>query len=346
MRPMLNFESIKNYILTHKKIVAALFIIVLFLIYQSRTSASKNVAPKANVQRQDIKETLTLSGSIAADERTVLAFQTSGQLASVKVKEGDYVKKGQFIASLDQRDLKKRLQKQLNTYSNSRLDFDQTKADYKDVALTDAISRTLDQSQNTLNNAVIDVELNDIALKYANIYSPIEGIVTSVTSPIPGVNVSPSTAQFEIINPKSIYFSSTADQSEVTMLQNGKVGTITLDSFDKTAITSSISSISFVPKSGETSTVYAIKLPLEGSWDEKYRIGMTGDVEFTLNQNDNVLVIPNSFVKEDDNGKKFVYVLKSGKREKRFVKTGIEGDENVEITAGLFENDTVYDFTQ
>ncbi len=343
---MLTIHKAKNFILRHKKIVAAVVIIALFLFYQSRTNAAKNVAPQAKVQRQDIKETLILSGSIAADERTVLTFQTGGQLASVRVKEGDYVKKGQFIASLDQRELKKRLQKQLNTYSINRLEFDQTKADYKDVALTDAISRTLDTSQKTLENAVIDVELNDISIKYANIYSPIEGIVTSITSPIPGVNVSPSTAQFEIINPNSIYFSSTADQSEVTQLQNGKNGKISLDSFENSSISSAISSISFVPKAGETSTVYTIKLPLQGSWDEKYRLGMTGDVEFILNQHKDVLVIPQNFVKEDDNGKKFVFVLKAGKRDKRFIKTGIEGDETVEVTSGLSQNETVYDFTQ
>lgn len=343
---MWNIETVKTYILTHKKIVAAVLIIVLFLIYQSRTGVSKNSARSVPVTREDIKETLTLSGFIAADERTTLTFQTAGQLAHVAVQEGDYVKKGQYIASLDQRELTKRLQKQLNTYASTRLDFDQTKADYKDVALTDAIARTLDKSQNTLNNAVIDVELSDIVVKYANLYSPIEGIVTSVTSPIRGVNITPSSAQFEIINPKSMYFSSTADQSEVIQLASGKSGSINLDSFSDHAITSSIASISFVPKTGETSTVYTIKLPLAGSWNEQYRIGMTGDVAFTLNEHKHALTVLSNFIKEDDNGKKYVYVLKSGKREKRYIKTGIEGDETVEITSGLAENETVYDFTQ
>lgn len=343
---MHKFTTIKNWIFSHKKVAFIIVIIVGIAIYRSQSGLKLDNVAKTTVKQETIKETLILSGTIDADEQATLAFQTAGRLASVAVKEGDFVKKGQFIASLDQAELKNRLQKQLNTYANARSVFDQTKANYKDVALTDAISRTLDQSQNTLNNSVLDVELSDISLKYANLYSPIEGIVTSVSTPIPGVNIIPAGAQFQIINPKSIYFASTADQGEVTQLESGKTGIITLDSFSDKQITSTIESISFVPKAGETSTVYAIKLPLVEQWNDQYRLGMTGDVTFTMRQKQNALTIPSNYLKEDISGKKYVDIVKNGKREKRFVQTGIEGDETIEITSGLSKGDTIYDFTQ
>lgn len=338
--------ALKTKALSHKKIFFLVLALIAFAIYKSQTGTKLEGVSTTTVKQETIKETLTLSGTIDADERAVLAFQTSGMLTSVAVKEGDFVKKGQFIASLDQNDLKKRLQKQLNTYAVSRSVFDQTKADYKDVALNDAISRKLDQSQYTLNNAVIDVELTDIAVKYASIYSPIDGIVTSISTPIPGINVTPVTAQFEIVNPQSIYFASTADQSEVTQLAVGKNGKITLDSFSDNTIESTISAISFVPKAGETSTVYAIKLPFIGDWNQKYRQGMTGDVQFILREQKNALTIPSNYLKEDTDGKKYVDIVVKGKREKRFVKIGIEGDEVIEITSGLSKGDKIYDFTQ
>lgn len=339
-------NSLKIKILSHKKIVVLLILIAAFAIYRSQSGTNLEGVSSTTVKQGTIKETLTLSGTIDADERAVLSFQTSGMLTSVGVKEGDFVKRGQFIASLDQRELKKRLQKQLNTYAISRSTFDQTKANYKDVALNDAISRTLDQSQYTLNNSVIDVELTDIAVKYANLFSPIDGIVTSVSSPIPGVNVTPLTAQFEIVNPESIYFASTADQSEVTQLAVGKSGKITLDSFSDNSINSTIGAISFVPKAGETSTVYAIKLPLTENANQKYRQGMTGDVLFTMREQKNALTITSNYLKEDTDGKKYVDVITKGKRDKRFVKIGIEGDETIEITSGLSKGDKIYDFTQ
>ncbi len=60
---------------------------------------------------QDIKKELTLTGQIEADNQVNLKFQTAGRLAWVGIKVGDRVKKGQAIASLDKRKLRKNLEK-------------------------------------------------------------------------------------------------------------------------------------------------------------------------------------------------------------------------------------------
>ena len=65
------------------------------------------------VAKSTLKETLTISGQIDAEEKVTLTFPTGGKLYWVGVKEGDYVEKYQGIASLDQRDLEKRLETSL-----------------------------------------------------------------------------------------------------------------------------------------------------------------------------------------------------------------------------------------
>ena len=95
---MNKINALKNWIVTHKKLTAVLVIILAIFIYRSQTGLDLKDVPKTTVKQQTIKETLTLSGTIAADEQTTLTFQTAGRLVSVAVKEGDYVKKGQFIA--------------------------------------------------------------------------------------------------------------------------------------------------------------------------------------------------------------------------------------------------------
>ena len=46
------------------------------------------------------------------------------------------------------------------------------------MVLTDFIKRIRQRSQNSLDNSVIDVELQDISIKLANIATPIAGVVT------------------------------------------------------------------------------------------------------------------------------------------------------------------------
>lgn len=292
------------------------------------------------VKRGNLKETLSLSGEINAYEKATLRFQTSGYLAWVGVKEGDTVKKYQGVASLDQAELKKNLRKYLNTYMSERWDFESTKDSSGDTSImTTAVRRAFEKAQFDLNNAVLDVELKDIAVKYANLWTPIDGIVTRVAAPNAGVNVTPTQAEIEVVNPATIYFSATADQTEVSKLTASMSGTITLDAFDKQPITGAISNIGFTPKSGETGTVYEVKLSMiHASNPMLLRLGMTGDVDFTIKELPNVLYVPAKFIKTENSKK---YVLNQN-NEKIYLTAGEEMDGDVEIKAGLKENDIIH----
>jgi multidrug efflux pump subunit AcrA (membrane-fusion protein) len=138
------------------------------------------VTPKT----KDINYSITLSGSIDAKDKAEVRFQTPGRLIWVGVKEGDRVKKWQSLASLDRQELRKQLEISLNNYKTQLSQFDDTQDKYKtekdNLTLTDEMKRILNRSQYSLNNSVISYELNDLAIKYATIWSPINGIVTSV----------------------------------------------------------------------------------------------------------------------------------------------------------------------
>lgn len=330
-------------------IVIILFAVIGLIFYQIDVVKSK--AKKESiykVKRQTLKETLSLSGKIDANEKAILRFQNSGMLSAVGVKEGVSVKKYQWVASLDQRELQSNLKKYLNTYLKNRWDFDTTKED-KDIKnigglnndQRNAALRVLDKAQFDLNNSVVDVELKDLALKYANLYSPIDGIVVRVDSPYPGVNVTPSQAEFEIINPKSVYFSASVDQSDVVKLQKNQTGKISFDAFADDKIGATLTSVGFTPKSGETGTVYEAKLQMsDDNSNYKYRMGMTGDAEFVLRQKADVISVPITSIKSQ-NGKKYVIKLENGKKIRQEIEIGDTFDTIVEVTSGIKDGDII-----
>lgn len=327
--------------------IIVLVVIGLFFVYFFSNRNNQELQKKQyKVARKDLKEELTLSGKIEAEEKVVLRFQTAGRLAWVGVKEGDYVKKYQAIASLDQRDLKNRLQKYLNTYVKQRLSFEQTKDDYwqKQFDLSETIrkkaERILEQNQYDLDNTVLDVEYQNLTIEYANLFTPIEGIVTRVDVPYAGVNITPAQAEFEIVNPKTLYFSATADQTEVISLKEGQKGKITLDAYPDEEIDGEIYWISFAPKAGVTGTVYEIKMKLQT--EKPLRLEMSGDVNFITKEVKNVITIPQNYIKTDKNGN-FVNLLNNGKKEKRYIEKGDEIDGQIIIKNGLKEGEIIYD---
>ncbi len=298
------------------------------------------------VKKQTIKEELTLSGKVDAEEKVNLRFQTSGRLVWVGVKEGDYVKKYQTIASLDKRDVENRLNKYLRAYSIQRNSFEQTKDDYwnkqydLNEKIRDQAKRILENNQYNLETAVLDVEYQNLIIENSSLWTPIEGIVTKVSSPYAGVNITPSQAEFEIVNPKTLYFLVTADQTEVINLKDKMTGKIVFDPYPEEEINGEIYWIGFSPKSDESGTVYPIKIKFET--DKDLKLGMTGDINFVLKEKNNVISIPKNYLKEDKKGS-YVYKIINNKKIKHYIKTGEEVDNQIVVINGLKVGEIIYD---
>lgn len=341
---MLNFFKKRWYFVVLGVIIIA---IVAYIIKPKNSASTTN---SFTVKRQDLKDILSESGQIDADQKAVLQFQASGMLNWVGVKEGDSVKKGQAIASLDQRQLGKTFQKYMNTYLTNRWTFDQTVETNNDQMnngvtqqLRDTAKRTIDEAQFALNNSVLDVEVNQIALQYATVYTPIAGVVTKASPAYAGVNILYSSAEYDVVDPETVYFSVSADQTDVVKLKKGLAGDIALDAYPNATIPGTVYFISFTPEEGQTSTEYEIRMRFDPkNSDYKYRLGMTGDVNFVLRTVENVLSVPTEYLK-DENGKKYVLKNKNGNNVKTYVKIGEEIDDNTIVTSGLSQGDIIYD---
>ncbi|MCL5433244.1 MAG: efflux RND transporter periplasmic adaptor subunit [Patescibacteria group bacterium] len=308
------------------------------------SNVSKTAPESISVKRGDLRQELALSGKIEAREHVIMQFQTAGKLNWIGVKTGDWVKKYQALASLDK-------EKLLATLRQHTQDFTAAKAQSEEVydSLKGVTSETFDQkiertaADAAQNKAYDNMRMAQEDLANSVLYSPIEGFVVSIDPEFAGVNATAlKPAQFEIVNPKTIFFDVNADQSEVVLIHENQSCTIVLDSYPDKKINCIIRSISFSPKENETETVYEVNVDFENldNTNYEYRIGMTGDANFITDEKNSVLYLPSRFIKLDDQGK---YVFLGKDKKKTYVQTGMETDEDTEITEGLNEGDVVYD---
>lgn len=320
-------------------LIAIIAVLLGLLIFRK----DKKVMISTTVQKGEIKEELVLSGTVKAAKHSILYFPTYGKISWVGVSEGDFVKKWQGLTSLDKTVLNAVYQQALNTYRNYQASaenvLDSVQGHSNDETFSQKAARTAAEvARDSAYDAVVAAEYN---LKNATIVAPFDGIITSLPYPNAGVNVGLSEPQVEIVDPNSIYFSVDADQTEVINLKVGQSAVITLDSFEK-EYKGLVSSVGYTPKSGESNVVYEIKVNIDGASDlaETLRVGMTGDVTFILSQKDDALFVPSRFINSDQTGK---YVYLGNRDNKVYIKTGIEGEENIEIIEGVKEGETLYD---
>lgn len=329
--------------------ISVILLIGVVLFFQQKTAANKALEKNPyTVKRETLQETLSFSGAIDAEEKANLAFQVSGKISWVNAKKGEEVKQYQTLATLDQRDLQKRMQKSLLSYQKTRKDFENSNvtgqddlndpdADNRDVA-----RKIIEKAQHDLDSSVLDVELQQLAIENSYLVSPINGVVISSDAPVAGVNITAGKSLFQIVNPSTIYFSAAADQTEVAKLYENMMGEITFDAYPDKPVQGQIKSISYVPKDGETGTVYEVKVGLDSADLAHYRLGMTGDITFVLNEEPDVIYVPESYVKEEGS-KRCVMIQEQGAVVKRYVTVGKTLDTDTIITSGLQAGDVVYD---
>lgn len=301
------------------------------------------------VTRQRMAVSLTASGSIVADRKADLTFQTGGRLVWVGVAKGDRVKKWQGVASLDQRTLQKTIEKELNDYLKVRWDFQTTResnnvsTDNLDAyTLSPATRRVLEKSQFDLNNAVLDVEVQEVAKEFVIIVAPFEGLVTDVSASLVGTNVTAATVIATVIDPTSLYFEAHVDELDIGKLTVRQLVTLTLDAYPDDPITTTIESIGFSPvalSGGGTGYQVRIPLPVQTE-DMTYKLGMNGDADIIINDLGEVLTLPQEAITRKE-GKTVVQELIAGKPKEIEIETGEETESLVEIKDGVSEGEVV-----
>lgn len=336
---------------THKKLVIILAIITTLaiglFIRQRILAKQKSTSYKLfTVKKQNVIKSVSSTGKVRASKQADLKFQTSGLLAWVGIKEGDYVNKWQAIAQLDRRELQKSLEKTMRDYSKQRNDFEEMyRVTYRGQkpqdALTDTAKRILEKNQWDLEKSVLDVELKDIALKLATLVSPIEGVVTHIDTPIAGVNITPATAVFTIADPNQMIFQAEIDEVDIGSIKIGQKAIVTLDAYPEEKFEGLVSKINFeaiTTKGG--GTAFKIEITLPENDNLRFKIGLNGDVQIVIGEKEDVLVVPGEaiFYKE---GESFVRVIKNNKPLEVEISIGVETEEFIEISKGVEENQKI-----
>jgi len=318
--------------------------VVGFVVWKFILAPKKNGIQTTEVKKGTVAEELILSGEISADEYAQLTFPTSGDIAWIGVKEGDFVKKGQYLVKLDTTVLNSAFEQARATLRAAEATvanvYDQVQDHSKDETYAQRDTRTT--AEVTKDKAYESYVAAEYNLRHSILTSPFAGIVSYLAHPYSGVYVMATETQVEVINPETIYFDVTGDQNEVPSLFIGQKVNIVLDAIPDETFEGIVDFVSYTPKAGEAGAVYEIKVKFakEKLDIKKFRIGMSGDAKFVIKQKDDVLYVGPEFINSDIKGK---YVRLGRQNNKVYIETGIEGEERVEIKDNLKEGDVLYD---
>lgn len=279
----------------------------------------------------DNQQQRTLAGTIEEAREISVGFKTPGQIARIAVKEGDYIREGQLIAVLDDKDMQLEMQ-------SMQIRYDQTKREVERLSRLQKSSsisgNDYDKAESGLKQLGTSLQSLKNQLSYTRLYAPTSGYVQAVNFEVsemvdagrPVITLL-DTKQMEVICniPASVY------------MERSQIQSISCSGRFSKGTPVPVSLISIAPKA-DASQLYKMRLALKGSTAD----AISGqNVEVTLNMNGQAsagtLTIPMASV-INENGKNYVmtFEAKDSTVHRKEVSLGSAGAEGqIQITGGL-----------
>jgi RND family efflux transporter MFP subunit len=319
-----------------------ILLIVGYFIFFLQKPVEKKKIETSKVKRGTLKIAFSLDGKTTIERRD-LKFTVNGKVSHIAVKEGQEVKKWQYLMALDTQDVQKNLERDLKDYLITRNTFDQTgQVTYSAGALNDTMKRALESSQYTLDKSVLDVEIQNIALKESYLYSPIDGIVSAINiKDGETTNTQNSNSVITVTKPGSLFVEVYAEDTDILKIKKEQKTVAKIDAVPGVIFPATIDFVSnlAVVDQNDLST-YKIRVIINDSKGYDLVDGMASQVQFITKEKSNVLIIPNTAVYRKNNIS-YVSVLREGKSQEIKVDTGFTDGKEVEIISGLSLGDDV-----
>lgn len=170
-----------------------------------------------------------------------------------------------------------------------------------------------------------------------------DGLITSVEYDEDTATSATETQILTLYPQKRMTVTISIDETDILSLKEGQEAQITVSSVSDDAFTGSVTSISKAADTSTGVTRYSAEVTLDR--EEGMLVGMTADVDVRIEGTENALIIPVDALHQ--NSASYYVYTGYDEAQKRYtgrteVTIGMQNDDDVEITSGLKEGDTVY----
>src|SRR6266545_4208334 len=273
-----------------------------------RGSAKKDGGYKTEkVDRGDITQTVTATGTLSAVTTVQVGSQVSGVISRLYADFNSRVHKGQLLAELDPTPFRQQVEQRQADLAKSRVEAANAKITYdrqrRLVAAGLTAQADLDAAKAQYESALAQVRQSEAALSqaqtnlhYTTINSPIDGIVVDRAYDV-GQTVAASfqaPTLFQIAQDLTkMQAQADVDQSDIGRIQVGQPARFTVDSYPDQEFRGRISQIRLNATVAQNVVTYPVIIEVSNP-EEKLRPKMTANVTIDVATVHNVLRVPNA----------------------------------------------------
>jgi len=329
-------------------------------IVLTRGTSPESTLTTVNVTRGDIVKTVLADGSLVMPNKAYLSFGVTGTVEEVLVDEGNNVTKDQVLARLDAPSLESSVEITELQVEIAEEQVKAARAQYEIALINldedgpppspseDVLEQQVDAAKANWETAKLNLEIAELSLESAElnlekavIVAPFDGVVADI-SITEGKEISTATLAtpaISLVDTSEIEMRGFIDEIDIAMVQLGQEANIILDALPDEEVKGSVVFISPVGTILAGVVSYDTTITLKNPVAE-LRDGMSATAEVIIERHDDVLSIPNRYIRGTPENP-MVVVLVDGQQEEREITLGLTDGMNTEVLSGLQEGEKV-----
>lgn len=290
------------------------------------------------VKEEVFNHYLELQGNVSTKNLLVIYPEYAGILSKVYVREGQYVKKGQILAKIDDGGLSQQL-----AQLQIRSDLAKTTFERQDRLWKQNIGSEMQYLQAKSNFEVQQQAVKQIQIQLDKtiVKAPFSGTIDDVISE-QGSVVAPGQSQLmRIINLDNMYIETNVPESNILTVVKNKTVIVEFPVLGKTIKAKIRQASNFINPANRTFKV-EIAVPNK---DKSIKPNLTVKLKINDYTNEKALLIPQSIISENSKGEQYIYVIIDKQEDniavvkKAIIQTGKTQGDVIEVLSGI-ENGT------
>ena len=289
------------------------------------------------LRTRDFETFVEVQGSVTSDEIVAATAEVAGRITRLTVDEGDNVRRGQLIATLDLESLDKQIAEIETSLSLARETYNRYQRLW-DQNIGSEIQ--LLQSKNQVERLEKSLETIRFQQGKQNVYAPISGSVEQVFTK-QGEIASPGLPIVQILDTRKVKVVVDIPETYLAAVQRGQTVKVNFPALNR-EIDAKVTQL------GRTidpnNRTFEMEIALNNT-DGTLKPNLLAEVQFTDETFENAVVVPEQLVQQEVSGRSFVYVAETGAEgtvaRKKYVEIGTSYGGDIVINEGLEGNETL-----
>ncbi|MDA3779321.1 MAG: efflux RND transporter periplasmic adaptor subunit [Bacteroidales bacterium] len=290
-----------------------------------------------NIKEEKFNTYIKVNGSAEAMNSAFISPEANGQIKKIYVSEGDYVKKGSLLLSLNAsvidnniKELETSLELAFKLYEKQKELWDQNIGSEIEYLQAKNKKEALENSLNTLHSQ----------LEMSLIKAPFDGYIDEIFQK-EGEMGSPGRQVLQMLSLSKMKINADISERYISKIQKGDLVNLSFPAYPEITKELKIRRVGNIVDNDSRTFKIEVRM---NNIDNKIKPNLISLVKISVYTNDKAIVIPANIINEDIQGS-YIYIVKKSQKmnivNKIYIKTGISYNNQTEVIEGLNINDNV-----